>query len=255
MDTHPQHTDPSAEKTHESTSDVLGRTPACSTASFTIKPGDPVYKDMTFDGPQTAIATIGGRLKVRGQDVLITAAHPITDRLTYARRTDREEEVYLGTLLLEGSLHYYSPLNERPELDYALIRPGPDVHMADNVELVPSPWDSVQLPAFTSEEEFSNVRNISVRAVTASAGEVVGKIDTIPCFLVIPGSSALQKVYEVEFSVPIALGDSGAWVFDASNGSLLGHIVAGIPGDGVDLVVPAYQVFADLATVMSPGLA
>jgi hypothetical protein len=159
------------------------------------------------------------------------------------------------TLTSIYSLYYYSHFNERPELDYALIRPRPNLHIVNNVELFPSPYESLQLPAFTSEEEFSNLPRTSVRAVTASAGEVVGVLDHILSFLIIPGTSALQKVYEVEFSVPLALGDAGAWVFDASNGSLLGHIVAGILESGVALIVPAYQVFADLAAVVSPDLA
>jgi hypothetical protein len=252
MDTHPQCTDPSAEKTHESTSHDLGHTPAYSTASSTIKPGDPVYKEMTFDGTQTAIATIGGRIKLRGQDFLMTAARPFTDRLPI-EKNDREKKASPEWLLIAGSLYYSSHSNGHPELNYALIRPRPDIHVANNVELVPSPWHSVQipagsvqLPAFTSAEEFSHLRNVqtSVRAVTASAGEVVGVLNPIPGLIACPMSSGGQKVYEVNFTVPLAPGDEGAWAFDASNGKLLGHII--LKGEFA-MIIPAYEVFEDLS--------
>ena len=148
-----------------------------------------------------------------------------------------------------GCLYYSSHFNEHPEHNYALIRPGPDVHIEDDVELFPSPCNGLlQLPRFTSEEDFKKInRQTPVRSVIASAGAVVGELDPIPTFLVMSGTWDQQEAYEVEFNAPLAPGDAGSWVFNASNNRLLGHIVAGIPGEGVALIVPAYKVFAELA--------
>lgn len=76
--------------------------------------------------------------------------------------------------------------------------------------------------------------------------EVVGILEPIPRLLSTPGSSALQKVYDVKFEVPLASEDAGAWVFNAENNSLLGHIAGSEPENEMAWIVPAYQVSADL---------
>ena len=178
----------------------------------------------------------------------MTAAGPFTDRLP-GEKNDKGKKTSPDWLLNAGSLYYSLHSNGHPELDYALIRPGPDVHMEDNVELFPSPCHRLlQFPRFTSEEDFEKInRQTPVRSVTASAGAVVGELDPMPTFLLVPGTSSQQKVYEVKFNVPVALKDAGAWVFNASNNRLLGHIVTGIPGAGVAVIFPAYKVFDELA--------
>lgn len=225
--------------------------PASSTEPIPIKPGDAIHTAMS----PNACATLGGRLKVHNQDLLMTAAHPFTALLPASHTDEEQKKVYLGSSLDAGILCHSSHSSGRPELNYALILPRPETHIADNVELTSSPVDGLKFPHFTSEHDFANLAGTRVRSVLASAGEVAGKINTpIPMFLILPGSSELSKVYKVEFDVPLARGVAGAWVFDASNDSLLGHIVAGIPEAGVAMIVPAYEVFADLAKVVADGL-
>lgn len=231
---------------HSSTIKAPEYSPRCFAASKSIRPGNAVHVEMSDGGWQSA--TIGGRVRWRNQDLFLTTAHHFKE-LPSGAHAHGGKKAPSENLSDVGCLYYSSHFNEHPELNYALIRPGPDVHMEDDVELFLSPSHGLlQLPRFTSEEDFKKInRQTPVRSVTASAGAVVGQLEPIPFFLAIPGSSALQKVYEVEFNVPLARGDSGSWVFNASNNRLLGYIVAGIPGAGVAVIFPAYKVFDELA--------
>lgn len=231
---------------HSSTIKALGPSPRCFAALKSIRPGNAVHVEMPDSGWQTA--TIGGRVRWRNQDLFLTVAHPFQEQLPNAH-VRAKKEAPSENLSDVGCLFYSSQFNEHPELDYALIRPGPDVHMEDNVELFTSPCHGLlQLPRFTSEEDFKKInRQTPVRSVIASAGAVVGELDPIPSSVVMSGTWAEQEAYQVEFNAPIAPGDLGSWVFNASNNRLLGYIVGGIPGAGVAVIFPAYKVFDELA--------
>lgn len=185
----------------------------------------------------------------------MTAAGPFTDRLP-GEKNDKGKKTSPDWLLNAGSLYYSLHSNGHPELDYALIQPRSAVQIVDDVELFPLPCNKLlQLPRFTSED-FGKRKRRPVRLATASAGQVNGVLDSIPCFLEKSGASEPQKVYCVETSDLLAPGDVGAWVFDDykwgdSRGSLFGHIVAWDAGIEVALLVPAYEVFADLATAFA----
>lgn len=231
---------------HSSTIKTLGYSPRCFAASNSIRPGNAVHVEMPDSGWQTA--TIGGRVRWRNQDLFLTVAHPFQEQLPNAH-VRAEKKAPSENLSDVGCLYYSADFDGNPELNYALIRPGPDVHMEDDVELFPSPCHRLlQFPRFTSEEDFEKInRQTPVRSVTASAGAVVGELDPMPTFLLVPWTSSQQKVYEVKFNVLVALKDAGAWVFNASNNRLLGYIMTGIPGAGVAVIVPAYKVFDELA--------
>ena len=233
----------STEHSHSSTLKALGYSPQCFTASEDVLPGDAVYVEMV-DGIQTA--TIGGRIRCGDQELFITAAHPFTHQRLEAKEKAANGKERLPTRLKEaGCLYYSSCFNERPQLDYALIQPRGEVSMIGGPSLQFS--DSMfAFPVFTSEEDFRNLVETSVRTSSASAAAMLGELDTIPEFLEIPGATELQEVYAAHFKSSLSPGDSGSWVYNAERDILHGHIVAGVPGDGVALIVPAYLVFADL---------
>jgi hypothetical protein len=236
---------------------------------------------MSVDGIRTA--TIGGRIKCGGQELFITAAHPFTHQGPEARAKVASGKERLPAGLKDaGCLYYSSYFNGRPELDYALIRPrgevsmfgGPSLQFSDSIFVRPAftggpeldyalirPGGEVSmlgglalqftdsivvLPAFTSEEDFRNLVETTVRTISASATMVLGILDTIPEFLEIPGAMKLQEVYAAHFESALAPGDSGSWVYNAEGDILHGHIVAGVPEDGLALIVPAHLVFADI---------
>jgi hypothetical protein len=235
--------DRSTEHSHSSTLKALGYSPQCFTASEYVLPGDAVYVEMV-DGIQTA--TIGGRIECGDQELIITAAHPFTDQRPEGKEKAVNGKERLSFRLKDaGCLYYSSCFNERPELDYALIQPRGEVSMIGGPPLQSS--DSIfAFPLFTSEEDFRNLVETNVRTSSASAGMIFGELDTIPEFLDTPGNTKLQEVYAAHFESALVPGDSGSWVYDAESESLHGHIVAGVPEDGVALIVPAYLVFADL---------
>lgn len=235
--------DQSTELSHESTIWALGYSPQCFTASGDVLPGDAVYVEMV-DGIQTA--TIGGRIECGDQELFITAAHPFTHQRPEAKKKAANGKGRRPTRSkYAGRLYYSSCLNERPELDYAVIQPRGEVSTIIGPSLQSS--DSMFVfPVFTSEEDFSNLVETTVRTIPASATMMLGTLDTIPEFLEIPGGTKLQEVYAAHFESVLAPGDSGSWVYNAEGDILHGHIVAGVPGDGLALIVPAYLMFADL---------
>lgn len=46
--------------------------------------------------------------------------------------------------------------------------------------------------------------------------------------------------------------DSGAWVLDDQNGTMYGHIVAGVPGSGNAFIVSAQEVHYDMESIVGP---
>lgn len=248
MEPHVYHTplagNQSTECSHSSTIKALGYSPQCLTVSEAIYPGDAVYVEMSVDGIRTA--TIGGRIECGDQELFITAAHPFTHQRPEAKEKAANGKDRLPDgLNTAGCLYYSSYFNGRPELDYALIQPGDEVSMFNGPSLQISDG-MFALPAFTSEEDFRDLVETSVRTSSASAAKILGTLDTIPEFLEIPGATELQEVYAAQFESDLAPGDSGSWVYNSKCDILHGHIVAGMPEDGVALIVPAYLVFADL---------
>jgi hypothetical protein len=231
------------ERSHNSTIKALGYSPQCFTASGHVSPGDAVYVEMV-DGIQAA--TIGGRIECGDQQLFVTAAHPFTHQRPKAKEKAANGKGRLPTRSKDaGCLYYSSCFNERPELDYALIQPRGEVSMIGGPSLQSS--DSMfAFPVFTSEEDFRNLVETTVRTIPASATMMLGTLDTIPEYLQIPGVTKLQEVYAANFESVLAPGDSGSWVYNAEGDILHGHIVAGVPEDGLALIVPAHLVFADL---------
>jgi hypothetical protein len=62
----------------------------------------------------------------------------------------------------------------------------------------------------------------------------------------LPGSNLVQEVWAVRHDTEVVNGDCGAWVIDASNGNLFGHIVGGSPRLKVSYIIPAHFIFDDL---------
>jgi hypothetical protein len=251
---------------HSLTGKELADFNRCFTASQSIQPGNAVHVEMWKDGLQTGTiggrvrclqtGTIGSRVRWHNQNLFLTATQPFKERPSNAN-AGGEKEVPSEDLFHTGHLYYSPHFVGHPELDYALIQPEPDVQMLDDVELFPSPCHAfLELPRFVSEEDFGKRKRRPVRLATASAGEVNGVLNCIPCFREQPGASEPQRIYCVETGDLLAPGDVGAWVFDAcgwddSRDSLLGHIVEWDAEAEVALLVPAYQVFADLARLFA----
>jgi hypothetical protein len=153
-------------------------------------------------------------------------------------------------MTIVGWLRFSSIEHSRPELDYALIE------LMDHASYVGRPYrlsdDTDSAPDFIGEEKFNTLDDRAVVSVLGSAPtlEVQGHVDSTSTAIQMPFAKKYQQVYQVRFDRPLCQGDCGSWVMDAATRSLLGHIVAGSPKDGLAYIVPYYQVYAHMKTAL-----
>ncbi|KAH8777933.1 hypothetical protein F5882DRAFT_463990 [Hyaloscypha sp. PMI_1271] len=147
-------------------------------------------------------------------------------------------------LLLPVGEHYIlSTTDRRPGLDYCLIE-------IEANELLKSKQISLKLDQSLSPDLSGVVmrkpRDVDVVAAIGSGCLLKGRLSGTPSFLMLPGRNLVQEVWTVRYGTEVSNGDCGAWVVDASNGDLFGHIVGGSPGSGVFYIIPAYLIIDDL---------
>ena len=246
--------------------------------------GSPLLTEGAKTAGEGAHATVGGTIIVHGERYIMTAAHPFI----YGRSNVKDQngcedpEIIAGTffegrsmstrlrigsfflpqqselLPSVGNLWFSSMVESesRPELDYALIAPSKGVLFTAHFDITALRQSTyLQLPKFASGKDLQYT--VDTRAYTKAASLLAadGEVDPMPAFIRLPNTQKYQEVYSVQFSQPLAKGDCGAWVIHTSSQSLLGHIVAGSPKDGLVYIVPFYQVAEDLKKVfqLSPS--
>ncbi|KAH6664905.1 hypothetical protein B0J14DRAFT_681363 [Halenospora varia] len=91
-----------------------------------------------------------------------------------------------------------------------------------------------------------------VVAIKGYSGISRGTLSFGTSMMKLPHSSKFHEVWAVRFDGALVKGDSGSWVLDAISGDLFGHIVAGIPEDGLAYILPAHKTFRELEEVMGP---
>jgi hypothetical protein len=88
--------------------------------------------------------------------------------------------------------------------------------------------------------------DVAVTTSTASMGTLTGVLSASPSYTRFPNGTAFQKIYTVQFDGPLANGDCGAVVLDATNQQVYGHLVAGCRTTGSAYVLAAYQIEEDI---------
>ena len=157
-------------------------------------------------------------------------------------------------LLPVGNLWFSSMVDSLPELDYALVAPTGSVPFRADLYSTAGTLASrqhryLQFPKFASKKALQCTVGTRAYTKAASSPTAEGEFDPMPAFIRLPNTQKYQEVYSVKFSHALAKGDCGAWVLKTSSKSLLGHIVAGSPADGLVYIVPFYQVAEDMENV------
>jgi hypothetical protein len=175
--------------------------------------------------------------------------NPAPDMLqvqTLVLRTHRAEPRHLvksDTLLLPVGDIIHSRNGPRPGLDYCLIEIEANIllkskpiirNLDQTLYTVPS---GVVMP---------QPRDVDVVAATGSGGCLKGRLSGTPSYLMLPGSKVVQEVWTVVQSTEVFNGDCGAWILNASNGDLSGHVVGGSPNLKIVYIVPAHLILDDL---------
>jgi hypothetical protein len=146
-------------------------------------------------------------------------------------------------LLPVGEHIILSTTGSRPSLDYCLIEVEANGLLKS--KQIPLKFDKYLLPVL-SGIVMNEPGDVDVVATTGSGGLLKGRLSGTPSFLMLPGSNLVQEVWAVRHNTEVVNGDCGAWVIDASNGNLFGHIVGGSPRLKVSYIVPAHFIFDDL---------
>lgn len=103
--------------------------------------------------------------------------------------------------------------------------------------------------------------NTMIIAYTASGGRMTGTMTATSSYTRVPRGRSFQKVLSVKLDGPLADGDCGSAVFDASTGAFFGHIVAGCRETGFAQVmagqniIPQVKLSVPCAVVMPKELA
>jgi peptide-N4-(N-acetyl-beta-glucosaminyl)asparagine amidase len=152
----------------------------------------------------------------------------------------------VGSLVFSSSKHS----DHGQALDYALIR----FHFTDDaVDHDPSSSSSPGLsrfPEYIPREAYQTHTSTTVAANTASVGIVTGTIELTPVYMRVPGGTTYQEVYTVSLNKPLSDGDCGSWVYDTTSMRLRGHIIAGSPDTRTAFVVPAFEVFDNIRSMI-----
>ncbi|KAH7020573.1 hypothetical protein EDB80DRAFT_703192 [Ilyonectria destructans] len=87
-----------------------------------------------------------------------------------------------------------------------------------------------------------------VVVTTSSHGKTKGRLLETPLFVVRSDAASSQELWTaiLDNNKDAREGDSGSWVFDATSGEMIGHIVAASTETGSTLIIPAFQVLKDL---------
>ena len=144
-----------------------------------------------------------------------------------------------------GRLAISSQTSSNPSLDYALIeRHDTNTENSNRFE-----YPSDEGPSWITISRAAKIgasdRNIF--AATASGGLLSGRLLATASYMRLSNNKTYQEVYPISVEGFLIDGDCGAPVFDRSNGDFYGHIVAGDPGTGSAYLVPAIQIFFDIA--------
>jgi hypothetical protein len=106
-------------------------------------------------------------------------------------------------------------------------------------------YDSI---ASTPEED------AKVYTYTASGGKLYGVLSANPSYTRLSTSTSFQKVYIVRLDGPLANGDCGSAIIDASTSETYGHLVAGCVKTGTAYILAADQIAEDVANVKPSDL-
>ena len=103
----------------------------------------------------------------------------------------------------------------------------------------PSGWQhAIPLDDLATHIE-TTAKDTAVQTTTANGGTISGILSGTPSYIRLPRTAKFRQVYTAKLERPLAPGDCGSWVRDASTGKLFGHVVAGSPITGLTIVLPA----------------
>ncbi|KAE9362690.1 hypothetical protein N431DRAFT_358279 [Stipitochalara longipes BDJ] len=221
----------------------------CSASFVPSEFGDSTISGNTFSDTTSEFERSPMIVSATGHMINTSSTNVFSAQNSMLRAQTREPRVLVNSndLLLLGSVEEHlipSTTGRRPGLDYCLIEIEAK-HLLKPKQM-PQKFDQFSRPV-PSGFVMSKPGDVDVVAATGSGGLLRGKMSETPSFLMLPGTTHIQEVWTVRHNRDeVFNGDCGAWVIDASNGNLFGHIVGGSPGLQTSYIIPARSIIDDL---------
>ncbi|KAJ4409908.1 hypothetical protein N0V91_002384 [Didymella pomorum] len=140
------------------------------------------------------------------------------------------------SLIPFGTLHQWSI-----DKDWALVKVTISAESPISTFLAANPED-----LSTLEMARPSSSKASVIVNTTSNGRLTGTVTGTTSDTRVPFGTSFQEVFSVQLNGPLADGDCGSVVIDASTGTLYGHIVSGCRATGFAQVMAAFHTMPEL---------
>ncbi|OTA95744.1 hypothetical protein M434DRAFT_28648 [Hypoxylon sp. CO27-5] len=199
--------------------------------------------------------TIGGVISVGGTLYGLAVGHVFFHETQNIIAEDTTTHVTVATghtqtdipTILEG---WQQQGRYSASLDWTLVSlpglQGVGADTWDNINFVETVGGEFRPRLFATDEPF--FRTPVIVATPGSTYGLRGSFVSSEAVVNIPGAEALYAVWVLRMEAPwlIRKGDSGSWVFDAIDGTLLGILVAGCPNLLEAYILPACRVFDEI---------
>ncbi|KAM7216960.1 hypothetical protein V8F06_007599 [Rhypophila decipiens] len=116
----------------------------------------------------------------------------------------------------------------------------PDASLGQNTSQSELPWIPLESYSAMIEPEAQDTR---ITTTTPDGGTIGGILSGTPSFVRLPFFTKFKQIYTATFDKPLAPGDCGCWVRDATTGKLFGHVISGSPTTGLATIIPASRLF------------
>jgi hypothetical protein len=101
-------------------------------------------------------------------------------------------------------------------------------------------------PSQTEGKCLRQTTNSKIVCSTTSGGSIPGELLASPTFLKAASGLTYQEIWTIHLQGPLAKGDSGSWVRDATTGNVYGHVIAGSLKADFAYIIPMCSVIEDL---------
>ncbi|KAK5655569.1 hypothetical protein OQA88_5500 [Cercophora sp. LCS_1] len=108
--------------------------------------------------------------------------------------------------------------------------------------------NTVPLSEFSDSASPPPTTDCPIKVLTPEGGTIGGALSATCSFIRMPHSGTFEVAHVAKLARPLAPGDCGTWVRDATTDKVLGYVVAGSPTTGLTVLLPAKNIADTFST-------